>query len=138
MKNNGFTLTELLAVITILAIIALITVPNVVGNVNNYRDKLNDTQLKNIESAAKIWGSDNLYILPDDSDSNNTCYYNNIDSCEEHYKTLIVDLQTLQNGGYISSEIKSIITKQDVGNLEISITKNGNKLDYKILNVNEY
>lgn len=133
MKNKGFTLVELLAVIIIIAVIAVIVTPNIVGNVNNYKNKLNNNQIKNIENAARLWGSDNIYILPNDTNSANTCYYTNIENCEENYKILIVDLQTLQNGGYISSNIKDIITKQNIGNLEIQITKNGNKLDYEVL-----
>ena len=133
MKNRGFTLVELLAVVVILSIIALILVPNIVGNINNYRDKLNDTQIKNIESAARVWGSDNLYIMPNDSESTNVCYYANINNCESNYKTLVVTLSILQNAGYIGSDLKDIKTNQEMNELEIHITKNGNRLDYQVM-----
>lgn len=62
MKNKGFTLVELLAVIVILAIIAVITIPNLIGVVNTSRTKLNKEQKLAIENAAREWGVKNLYI----------------------------------------------------------------------------
>ena len=53
MKNKGFTLVELLAVITILAIIAIIVVPTVIGIINDSRDQSVQRSAELYESAVK-------------------------------------------------------------------------------------
>ena len=60
--RKGFTLVELLAVIIILGIILLIIVPNVAGILNRSQERLNEEQIREIESAAKQWGLRNLNI----------------------------------------------------------------------------
>ena len=54
MKNkNGFTLVELLAVISILAIMVIIALPNVLEMFNNAKKNSFETEVKNIYSAAE-------------------------------------------------------------------------------------
>lgn len=69
MKNKGFTILELLAVIVILAIIAVITVPNVVGVLNTAKDSLSEEQKLAIENAARAWGIKNLSLNDEDKPS---------------------------------------------------------------------
>ena len=45
MKNRGFTLAELLAVIVILSIIALIAIPVVLNIVNDTKESANDRSI---------------------------------------------------------------------------------------------
>ena len=63
MKNNGFTLVELLAVLVILSLITLITVPIILGVLNSSKKNLNDTQVKAIENAAQNWGVRNVTVV---------------------------------------------------------------------------
>lgn len=53
MKNKGFTLVELLAVVVVLAIIMIIAVPNVMKTLNASKTGLSNFEKKNIEDAAE-------------------------------------------------------------------------------------
>ena len=53
MKNKGFTLVELLAVLILLSIIIIIAVPNVLSALTSSKDSLNKIQKKNVEYAAE-------------------------------------------------------------------------------------
>lgn len=59
MKNKGFTLVELLAVVTLLGIIALITIPVVTNTMSKQKEKLYYDQLNQLIKAAQNWGTDN-------------------------------------------------------------------------------
>lgn len=70
MKNKGFTLVELLGVITILGIIALIAIPSIDYLVGNNKEKLRDVQINTILDGLKTWGDANTGALPEnDGDS---------------------------------------------------------------------
>lgn len=65
MKNKGFTLIELMAAITLFAIIALITIPNLMGVLDQSKEKLSDEQKLAIENAARAWGFKHLHLDKD-------------------------------------------------------------------------
>lgn len=58
MKNNGFTLAELLAAIVIMAIIITIAVPGVMTISSRIQSRLFCEKVSSIESAAKLYGQD--------------------------------------------------------------------------------
>ena len=58
MKNKGFTLVELLAVIVIMGIILLVAIPSVFGISKVVKDNMFCTKVHNLESAAKLYGGD--------------------------------------------------------------------------------
>ena len=59
--KNGFTLVELLAVISILAIIVIIALPNIMGMFNSAKKSSFTSEVKNIISAAQQqWMVDSL------------------------------------------------------------------------------
>ena len=60
MKENGFTLVELLAVIVILAVIALITVPLINGTINDSKERLGEEQYNRIKEAVKTYTAKNV------------------------------------------------------------------------------
>lgn len=62
-KDNGFTLVELLAVITILGLIALITIPVITNAMSKQKEKLYYDQLNQLIRAAQNWGTDNTDLL---------------------------------------------------------------------------
>ena len=132
MKKNGFTLIELLAVLVILALIALVTISAVSGTLKNYKKNLYENQIDNIESAARVWGSDNMLLLPN-SAIEATCEYSNVNNCPSDYNQLIIKLSDLQKGGYIGNDITNPRTKEKFEDLEIVIRKNGKKLEYEVI-----
>ncbi len=65
MKNSkGFTLVELIAVITVLAIVALITVPAVNNSVKKSQERALKAQEDAIIESAKKYALENIEILP--------------------------------------------------------------------------
>ena len=133
MNKKGFTLIELLAVIVILGLVALVTVSVVTGVMKSYKNKLYENQINNIESAARVWGSDNMLLLPSDSSNSNVCEYENINNCPTNYNRLVINLKDLQDGGYIDKDLKNVKTKRAFDNVEIIITKNNKKLEYEVI-----
>lgn len=117
MKNKGFTLAELLGVIVILALITMITMPTITESLQNYKEKMCNTQLEEIVAAAKTWGADNLLKLP---------------SSEDQTKT--VTLKTLSEYGYIDEEIQNPVTQKnfDPETTTVTITKQGKKYIYTL------
>ncbi len=116
MKEQGFTLVELLAVIVILSLIALISVPAITGIIKSSKETLSDAQRKNIELSAKNWASDikNVKKLPQE-DGDNIC----------------IELTTLQNEGYADLEIKNPKNGKDLI-ASVQITRNGKNLEYEV------
>lgn len=71
MKKQGFTLVELLAVITLIGILGLITVPIINDTIKNSRKKAFKDTLNSIVDAAKIYNADTDYLEITDDDSMN-------------------------------------------------------------------
>jgi len=67
MNKKGFTLVELLAILVLLSIIALITIVSVKNILSDSKNSLSETQVKNIEEAAKA------YYLKEGSLYSNEC-----------------------------------------------------------------
>ena len=94
MNNRGFTLIELIVTIALLALISTISV-SVIGNI---RGKHNVNAyyelLKNVESAAKLYVTDNRYNLKSVG-INIKCPNNN---------TFTISLQQLVDNGYLTKD----------------------------------
>lgn len=70
MKNKGFTIVELLAVIVILSVVLLVSVPAVFNIISSSRESISEEQKTAIVSAARSWGISNLYPVKEDSTVN--------------------------------------------------------------------
>ena len=116
MRNKGFTLAELLAVIVILGLVAVIAVPAVTKTLGGTKSELCEDQLKNIKEAARLYGSDHMLELPDNEGETKT-----------------ITLKDLQMGGYIKENLENPKNKQEINSgLTITITKQGqNKWKYE-------
>ncbi len=64
-KENGFTLVELLGVITIIGILAIITIPKVTQYVGKAKNTYYDQTIKNIETATNEYLMDYTDKIPD-------------------------------------------------------------------------
>lgn len=87
MKNKGFTLVELLAVLVILAIIAMIVTPIVSGVIQDSGEKVYKEQVKTIIRSAQKWALANSNSLSTTdgavynlslSDLKNSAYYDDV------------------------------------------------------------
>lgn len=98
MNNRGFTLIELIVTIALLALISTISV-SVIGNirgkhnVNTYYELL-----KNVESAAKLYVTDNRYNLKSVG----------IDIKCPNNNTFTISLQKLVDNGYLTTDNNEI------------------------------
>lgn len=117
MKNKGFTLIEVLAVITILALLGSIIIPIINKDVSNSREILYEQQINNIETAARQYGARHMGILPK----------------KESDPALEITLQTLIDEGFISSQVINPETKKAFSkNTEIRIYYRAGKLNYAV------
>lgn len=118
MKNKGFTLIEVLAVIIILGVIGLIVMPVVTNSLRESKDDLYEVQISNIKEASKTWAADNIYTLPTGVD-----------------ESVIVTLETLQTEGYIDEGIKNPKTDELFEPTEtcVKVLYNGKKYTYTVL-----
>ncbi len=118
MKKNGFTLVELLGVVTILAMLGLVIVPVVNKVVTDNRQQLYDVQIRNIKSAASQFVSEHVY-------SDELDILNN--------SSVRIKLGTLKTSGYIDSNISNPISKQKFSDdLYIMITNKDNNYTYTV------
>jgi hypothetical protein len=97
----------------------VIVTPNVLGSIKKYRNKMYDTQLNNIISAAKNWAADELerkhclICVPEDNSSKTDyqCSQDGGEGCkeadQESNTVLTVTLGTLQDNGYIDDDLEN-------------------------------
>ena len=115
MNNKGFTLMEILGVITLLAILSTLIILSVNKSLKDSKETLYQQQIEEIKAAAGMWRTDNIEIIPDND------YY-------------IVSLQQLKDEGYIKKDIINPKTDQpfdnnmliEIGMNEIQIGNNDN------------
>lgn len=112
MKNqNGFTLVEILGVITILSVLALIAIPTIDNIVTKNRQKLYDSQIRTIEDGLKTWANANAVFLPEDGED-----------------ALLLSLGILKKAGFVTEDIKNPNTDLCFSNnmmVSISAVKEG-------------
>ena len=68
MKNRGFTLIELIAIITILSLVAIIVTPTVLDSLQESKEKSYVEQTKILERTAEKWSIQNASLLSETSD----------------------------------------------------------------------
>ncbi len=62
--KKGFTLVELLGVITVIAILTIIAFPPIINQINRSKNELSDTTLEIIYSATELWIEQNQNTYP--------------------------------------------------------------------------
>lgn len=112
MKKKGFTLVELLGVITVLGITALLIIPSVEKVIKKNKEKALENNKKTIITATKNWITDNKQKIMDG----------------DEYIITVGDLKT---SGYLEFNIKNPVTEKCISNeTEILIVNKDNKFDY--------
>lgn len=110
MNRKGFTLVEVLLSLAILALLLLILVPNVFVLVEKNNVKSCENLIKNIESSAKIYVTNNKYNL------GIKCYNRN-----DPNTTLKITLNDLINSGDLTTDSSGKI-KNPINDIEIPLT----------------
>jgi len=128
--KKGFTLVELLGVIVILGIISILVVPVVNNMMIESREELAKTQEDAIIKAAKNWGGDNIFLLPDLNCTEVDLEEENPDfsKCD----TITITLGQLMNEGFLDNQtIKDVNTNKIYSPAtEITIGKKNNQHFY--------
>lgn len=122
MNKKGFTLTELLGVIVILAIIAIIAFPSVLGLLNSSQNETDEAMQNFAITAARNYVNDNMDSYPKALEGQTKTYSN-------------LKIQTLLDEGYISSTTISSEKNCEMLNDEIKITSDSVKYSYKYVTV---
>ena len=113
--KKGFTLIELICVITILGLIALIAIPTVNTMISSSKDKAYNEQIKLIEKTAKNYMARNYNLLPKMETNTSKC----------------ISIEDMQQAGFLSDEdIKN--PKDESKNItgDVKVTWNGKKYTY--------
>lgn len=120
MRKDGFTLVELLAVIVILSFLGIMVGTSITESIQGVRNETAETQQKNIISAARNWGAENIYLLPTEGNS------------------IVLSLHNLMSGGYIpgdkNNQLIDTKTHNTFSKLEtlVTITNNKGAYDYNL------
>lgn len=100
MKNKGFTLIEMIAVVIIIALIALISLPTITNQLVNKKEEVSEATLTLINNAAELYMS-----------NRQTEYPNGISNKGMSY---CISLDTLVNSGNLTSPIKDFKTGEEI------------------------
>lgn len=120
MRNRGFTLVEILAVITLIGVLALITIPTIDVVIKSTREKGYENQKEVILSAAKDYGASNMMDLP---------------TVDGDY--VYITLGDLKLGGFIEVDVINPINEMCISNdTVIVITRKNNNYTYKFQDEN--
>lgn len=108
MNKKGFTLVELLGVITIMAVILTIIIPVVGGVLNRSKNTIYNAQVNDILNSAYDYSLKKINLLPDDGE------------------TTYILLNELKKYGFIENSLKDPKTNEEFSNdLVISIQNVG-------------
>lgn len=114
--KKGFTLAELLGVITIIGLIALLVLPVVTQNITGGKRDLYQIQIENFEQAAKDWIAIHLLELP-----------------EEDISTSIT-IGCLKAEGLLEESIKNPLNEQQFPNdMVVKIESSSNQYIYTVV-----
>ncbi len=127
MNKKGFTLTELLGTIVILAIIALIAFPAVLGLINSSQNESDEAMQSFIISATREYVNDNMDDFPKALSTSTS-----VRSYGDDGK---ITVQTLIDEGYISTTTIDIEDDCELLNDYVEVTSDTQKYIYEYVEV---
>ena len=101
MRKNGFTLVELLGVITILAVVAVLGSYSVSAVSKLIKTNIWNNKIKLIENGAASFGEDNRYLMNADGESK--CAFMESEGTES-YHCLEITVEYLINRNYVTTD----------------------------------
>jgi len=120
MKQKGFTLVEILAVITIIGILALITIPTVDSIIRGSKNDAYEVQKNSILASLKNWAASKTLALPD-----------------VNGETLTTTIGDLKKAGFIDVETKNPVNDLCFSNATVLvITRANNNYTYTFADEN--
>ncbi len=110
--KKGFTLVEMLAVITIIGLLALLTIPAIDSIIRENKETVYELQEKQMIDALKEYAATNALILED---------------------TNTLTLYELKTSGLIEKNLRNPKTNECFAdNIELKITRKNNTFEYEI------
>lgn len=122
-NNKGFTLVELIAVLSILAIILAIAIPYGLRTQNEQNEKMYNIEVEEIKSAAKGYVTENINSL----------------NLNEPGDSVNITLEMLYNEGFIQGIMVDPRNNKpiDEGFTVTATLDSNNKINYSYINLNE-
>lgn len=115
-RRKGFTLAELLGVITILGLLAILLIPAIDKAIRGGNETLYQAQISTIIEGAKEWSADHVASLPVNGES------------------IFVTLKELKEGNYIPIDIKNPKTNTLFSDkIVVKITEKESQYQYKVV-----
>ncbi len=114
MNRKGFTLPEILGVIVLLSIIAIISISQITNRVNSTKGKISDAQKQLILSATKLFVDENR-----------------LEYKKEEGNVYCILVQSVIDGGYLTSPILDVEGKEIDYNTKIKASYINDKFDFE-------
>jgi len=118
-KNKGFTLVELIAVITLLSLIVLVSVPVIINTLSNSEQKEYEKFEQMIENAAELYLERNRDLYP---------------NFAEIGDVIDINAEILIDEGYLKGDLADPIDNNNVSKYKVVISiENDEILEYQIV-----